>query len=573
MEALYYDGNISTQQWLSKISPTPKTYLYTYDAVSRLTDAKFTSTFPNGVCAPMDYSLKNINYDKNGNILTMQRMGSKKLPNTTTDIWGRIDGLSYAYDATSNKLKSVTDLEGVANPDVGDFRDLNTSGDDYAYDVNGNIIVDKNKGISGIDYDTFLNLPTKITLTTGKSVMYWYDAAGTKLKKTTSDAGLSSYMGALIFEKSNNILSLYQAATDEGRVIPNNTSNGAIYEYNYTDHLGNLRLSFKEENNTAVVVTENVTDPWGLILKELNYNANPNNTNKFDFTGKERQIDFNLNIIDFGARIYDPSISRWGIIDPMAEKYSSLSSYTFSNNNPLRFIDPDGRDPQDISTQTKYQITYNGKNKHTVTQTTTTTATIMKDDGTATKTTTTNTTSVSFKTSTNKDGVVKLTYTGASRNTTSSSINGVMPLVPEGGRSFLQTPQNGVYKSNEIFSNSQNYSSQDANKVFQGNTQLNSVVIQMNAWFQINGADKNIFMMPKDPLCSPGAGVGLGSSQEYVKYVGQKYFPSLFLSGGLKGGGFYNLIAPTMIYGVDKYNASDSELHVGKTAQIVQKQD
>ena len=69
---------------------------------------------------------------------------------------------------------------------------------------------------------------------------------------------------------------------------------------------------------------------------------------KYKFQNKEWQDELGLNTYDFGARGYMPDIVRTPTLDPLAEKFYSFSPYSFLNNNPLRFVDPDGKQSIDF---------------------------------------------------------------------------------------------------------------------------------------------------------------------------------------------------------------------------------
>jgi len=66
-------------------------------------------------------------------------------------------------------------------------------------------------------------------------------------------------------------------------------------------------------------------------------------TNRYRYNSKEQLAE--VEAIDYGARLYSTELCHWLQVDPLAEKYKSLSSYNFCANNPLKFVDVDGCEP------------------------------------------------------------------------------------------------------------------------------------------------------------------------------------------------------------------------------------
>ncbi len=105
-----------------------------------------------------------MNYDHNGNITDLQRSQRQYQGFNLPYVAGTIDNLTYTYNSTiGDQLQKVEDASAIS----GGFNNGASSTTEYTYDVNGNVLTDLNKGISGITYNV-LGKPTQITFSDGR---------------------------------------------------------------------------------------------------------------------------------------------------------------------------------------------------------------------------------------------------------------------------------------------------------------------------------------------------------------------------------------------------------------------
>ena len=82
--------------------------------------------------------------------------------------------------------------------------------------------------------------------------------------------------------------------------------------------------------------------PFGLTFDS--YSRENSLANQYQYNGKETQSALSLGWLDYGARMYQPDIGRWGVMDSKSEKYANYTPYNYVLDNPVNAIDPDGND-------------------------------------------------------------------------------------------------------------------------------------------------------------------------------------------------------------------------------------
>ena len=313
-----YNGNISGMDWSVVSDNILRGYDYTYDYLSRLKSADYLErNVRKPGCFDTSYD-----YDRNGNLTSLKRYGQ-----TGEDDYSLIDDLHIV--PCGNQLKSVKDnATASAYHDGFEFKDGSSSEVEYFYDANGNLTKDLNKNIVDIQYN-HLNLPCRIEFADGNHVSYLYDANGKKLRATHiigNDTTLTDYCDNLIYENG-----VAKTLLVEGGYISLSDNK---YHFYIQDHQGNNRVVADENGNIEEV---NHYYPFGGTFA-----SSSGSVQSYKYNGKELNRKNGLDWYDYGARMYDVALGRWHMVDPMAEKYYSLTPYNYCTDSPNNLIDMDG---------------------------------------------------------------------------------------------------------------------------------------------------------------------------------------------------------------------------------------
>lgn len=283
-------------------------------------------------------NIVSISDDSNANLnRTLGYDGLDRL-NQADGPWG--GGTSLAYDANGNLLKQQLGSYLV----------------NYGYDTQQRLVALAGTKNYSLSYDGWGNVTTR-----GDGSTWTYDAAG-NLRWSNKGAGSQiaySYDGegtrAVSVGNGLNRLEFYDHSNQLR--FEKNLSSGAIKDYIYlagqkvadTDgttttwyHNDPVGSPVSATDSTGTIVWRNFYHPYGERML-----GDGGNTNKQWFGGKTYEDATGLSY--FGARWYDPVIGRFMAMDPVDWKESSathsFNAYGYANNNPLKFTDPNGRDP------------------------------------------------------------------------------------------------------------------------------------------------------------------------------------------------------------------------------------
>ena len=127
----------------------------------------------------------------------------------------------------------------------------------------------------------------------------------------------------------------YRNGAIERILMGNGFMQDSAYYVQVKDYQGNVRAVLDQNHN---VVERNDYYPYGGLI-----NASDTQLQPYKYSSKELDRENGLDLYDSQARWYDPMLPQTTTQDPLAEKYFSISPYTWCAGNPVRFIDPSGK--------------------------------------------------------------------------------------------------------------------------------------------------------------------------------------------------------------------------------------
>lgn len=297
----YMNGQVASASYSFNWAGAPKAYVFenTYDNFGRLTSA-INPAYPE---LGIGTASAPVCYDNNGNIVSMNRGGNS---------------LNFSYSPNTNLLNNVG------------------GGPSFSYDVAGNVTSVTQAGNTSLTYTALGNQVLTAT-TPSSTVSFTYDVSGRHVQRV-SGANTLTYLRDKDGRVLNETLDTDQGISSvnyiyglRGRIamLPQD-GKGTAYAL-LCDHANSVRVMVNAQRN---VVSWYNYDPYGGLDASTSHPGSAGL--RYLYTGQE--WDFDLNLYNFSARLYDPAICRFYSPDPLRQ----FSSPYIYSDNPWSFEDPTG---------------------------------------------------------------------------------------------------------------------------------------------------------------------------------------------------------------------------------------
>ena len=308
-----WGGNISSMEWNAGGENESRRYNFTYDKASRLTAAAYKEDHVNGAFS------ESYTYDRNGNLYKLTRYGLNSAGTARTALLS-----SLTFTRSGNWITKIgTDAAAT----VG-------------YDAKGRMTSYNYGGTSSMTHNV-LDLP--LSYTKGNTQVEWkYSAGGVKLQeKTTVTAGGQNSVTTVDHVGDFVLTDGALTRVDFAGGFVDMTGSSPQYLFFLKDHLGSVRVVADAQGNVHQV---NHYYPYGDRFADPRYTVSSAypaaSGNGTLFAGKE--LEGSSGLYDFEARFDNTFLGRFTTMDPMAEKYYSISPYTYCAGNPVNLVDPWG---------------------------------------------------------------------------------------------------------------------------------------------------------------------------------------------------------------------------------------
>ena len=384
-ENLFYEdkgqwgGNIAEIAWTSETDSFRD--VYGYDGLSRLSSSTRCRTSDTNHKYFNDYS-----YDSHGNVVRSTFRDEIQLGS------GLFDGLFTTKEFThdGNRLVSGRIQTGEYDRTIQSPTSVETCQTAYTYDRDGRLTKSEDNGMTEVRYNV-VGYPSYVRTADNGYVQNKYTAGGARLesRRMSADGKVTAmaYEGNEVIENGKLRMLMF----DGGYV--DFSGDEPRYCWYTRDHLGSVRAVADAEGNVfasyaygpygedfvaervvgedqvlngpasgsastyqpdgGTTVLDGLTPSAEYHLKPgmtlpgttpaVTYTANESpDWQPYKFSGKESLTRVGLDLYDFGARMYSPSNMRWMTMDPLAEKYYSVSPYAYCAGDPINRIDPNG---------------------------------------------------------------------------------------------------------------------------------------------------------------------------------------------------------------------------------------